>query len=439
MRLPDVDHTCVVGLQWGDEGKGKVVDLLLESFDAVVRYNGGANAGHTIVVGNDRFALHQLPSGILRERIVSLITNGAVVDPAVILAEIQSLRERGIRVADNLKISDRAHAVFPYHRQQDLLAEQSASDAAKLGTTSRGIGPCYEDKFSRRWGVRVCDLFDADHLRQRLAEVIAHKDAYFGIFGRGAPNFDADALAQEYLGFGEQLRPYVCDTTLLLRDLMREGKRVLFEGAQGALLDVDHGTYPFVTSSNAGAGGAASGSGVPPWAIRTVVGVVKAYTTRVGAGPMPTELNDETGQLIREIGREYGTTTGRPRRCGWFDAVAASYSATYCGATELAVLHLDTLTGFPEIKVCVGYRQRGVLWNSMPASAYALQEVEPVYESFPGWNEPLDGCRHWQDLPQTARDYLAAIARLTHTSVGLVGVGPDREQVIFAPERPQKG
>ena len=439
MRLPDLDHTCVVGLQWGDEGKGKVVDLLLESFDAVARYNGGANAGHTIVIDGDRFALHQLPSGVLRERIISLITNGAVVDPAMVLGEIASLRERGIRVAENLKISDRAHVVFPYHRQQDLLAEQSASGAGKLGTTSRGIGPCYEDKYSRRWGIRICDLFDAEHLRQRVADVITHKDAFFGVFGKAAGTFDADAIAREYLAFGEQLRPYVCDTTLLLRDLMREGKRVLFEGAQGALLDIEHGTYPFVTSSHASSGGATTGAGVPPWAIRTVVGVIKAYTTRVGAGPMPTELDDDTGQAIREIGREYGTTTGRPRRCGWFDAVAAGYSAAFCGATELAVLHLDTLTGFSELKVCVGYRHKGRIWNTMPASAYVLKEVEPVYESAPGWNETLSECRRWEELPAAARSYLDLISRLLHTPIGVVGVGPGREQTIFAPDRPVRG
>lgn len=431
MNFRELGNTCVVGLQWGDEGKGKIVDTLVEHFDAVVRYSGGANAGHTVVVGGEKFALHLLPSGILRPNALSIITGGAVIDPAVLLGEIASLRQRGIRVDDNLKLSDRAHLVFPYHRRQDALAEQAAPAAAKIGTTGRGIGPCYADKVSRRWGVRICDMTDPQRFRDRVTAIVSQKNAYLASLYELREQLDAEALVEEYLELGAQLRPYVCDTTVLLHRLMSEGKRVLFEGAQGSLLDIDHGTYPFVTSASAGVGGAAAGAGVPPRSIQSVVGVLKAYTTRVGAGPFPTELKDVTGDTIRERGGEYGTTTGRPRRCGWFDAVAARYATLFTGPTHLAVMHLDTLSGFDELQVCVGYRTPDGVTNDFPAEAYLLQSAEPVYETLRGWKDDLSGCRRVVDLPDTARTYLGMISARLHAPIAMIGVGPGREHMIL--------
>lgn len=307
MRFHDLGNTCVFGLQWGDEGKGKIVDLLLEEYDAVVRYCGGANAGHTIVVHGQRFALHQLPSGVLRENVLNVIGPGCVVDPAVLLGEIAALRERGIAVRDNLRISDRAHLVLPYHRREDMLAEGAARIGEKLGTTARGIGPCYADKHARHWAIRIGDLYPAQRFRERLAMVIAHKNAYLAaVYGR-RELFDADRVAEEYLQFAQELRPFVCNTAELLHRLVAQGRRILFEGAQGSLLDVDHGTYPFVTSANTGTGGVAAGAGIPWRALHSAVGVVKAYATRVGAGPFPTELKDALGDHLRQRGQEYGT------------------------------------------------------------------------------------------------------------------------------------
>jgi len=430
MIFERLGNTSVVGLQWGDEGKGKVVDLLVEHFDVVVRYSGGANAGHTVVVDGQIFALHQLPSGVLRPDVVSMIACGSVIDPAVLLGEIEALRQRGVELGENLRISDRAQLVFPYHRRQDVLAEQAALPGGRLGTTARGIGPCYADKVSRRWGVRVCELYSPRRLRERLATIVAHKNAYLAALYDLREPFDAAAITEEYLGFAEQLRPFVCDTTVAVERLLAAGKRVLFEGAQGALLDIDHGTYPFVTSSSAGIGGVVSGAGVPPHAIRSIVGVLKAYSTRVGEGPFPTELHGELGQRIRDVGGEYGTTTGRPRRCGWFDAVAASYAATFTGPTHLALTHLDTLSGLDELKICVSYRHADRGLNTFPADTYTLQEVEPVYETLPGWTEHLGDCRHFADLPPQAQQYLRRIAACVRAPLLLIGVGRSREQVI---------
>lgn len=430
MSFRDLGNTCVVGLQWGDEGKGKVVDLLMADFEVVVRYSGGANAGHTVVVGGESFALHQLPSGILREEVASVITAGTVIDPAVLLGEIASLRARGVRIGDNLRISDRAHLVFPYHRREDLLAEGAAPADQKLGTTGRGIGPCYADKYARHWAIRVCDLYPADRFRDRLASVVAHKNASLaGVYGL-RETFDAARMADEYLAFAEELRPFVCNTTALLHRLGKAGKRMLFEGAQGSLLDVDHGTYPYVTSSSA-ATGVASGAGVPITACQSTIGVVKAYTTRVGAGPFPTELKDALGETIRQRGHEFGTTTGRPRRCGWFDLVAASYAAMFTGPKCLALMHLDTLTGIDSLKVCVGYRAGGALLEDYPTDIHLLNEVEPVYATLPGWREDLAECRHWGDLPVAARDYVRLMSERLGTPVRMIGVGPSREQVIL--------
>jgi len=434
MTLRELGNTCVVGLQWGDEGKGKVVDLLLADFDVVVRYAGGANAGHTVVIGAESFALHQLPSGILRPDVISVITGGTVIDPAVLLGEIASLRERGVQIGANLRISDRAHLVLPYHRREDVLAERTAPAAHRLGTTARGIGPCYADKHARHWAIRVCDLYDPPWFRSRLAAIVAHKNAYLaGVFGE-RDMFDADRLADEYLAFAEQLRPFVCNTTVLLHNLLRSGRRILFESAQGALLDVDHGTYPYVTSSSAGGGGVASGAGVPLTAVQSVVGVVKAYATRVGSGPFPTELTDEVGAAIRTRGREFGTTTGRPRRCGWFDAFATAYAALFAGPTCLAVLHLDTLSGLDELKVCIGYKHGGRRLTEFPAAAHLLAEVEPVYETLSGWTADLGACRRWEDLPEAARRYVSRLGELVGVPVRMIGVGPAREQMILMPQ-----
>ena len=431
MSFRDLGNTCVIGLLWGDEGKGKVVDLLLADFDVVVRYCGGANAGHTIVVGGERFAVHQLPSGIIRPDATCVITGGVVLDPAVLLGEIASLRERGVPIGDNLRISDRAHLVFPYHRREDVLAERTARVGEKLGTTARGIGPCYADKAARHWAIRVADLYPGQRFRERLAAVVAHKNAYLaGVYG-AREMIDADVLAEEYLAFAEELRPFVCDTTALLGRLRKQGRRILFEGAQGSLLDVDHGTYPFVTSASCGAGGVASGAGVPPSAIQSVVGVVKAYATRVGTGPFPTELKDALGDTIRTRGHEFGTTTGRPRRCGWFDAVAAGYAATLSGPACLAVLHLDTLSGIDELKVCVAYRADGALLEEFPADASLLDDVTPVYETLPGWSEELGACRQWSDLPVTVQEYVRVLGERMGAPVRMIGVGPSREQMIL--------
>lgn len=430
MRPDQLGNTCVVGLLWGDEGKGKVVDLLVEHFDVVVRFSGGANAGHTVVVGGEKFALHQIPSGILRPNVVNIIGNGAVIDPAVLIGEIQSLKARGVTVGDNLRLSDRAHLVLPYHRREDQLSERAAPPNERIGTTGRGIGPCYADKLLRHWGVRVCDLVTPQRFRERLAAVVAHRNAIFAALYDEREPYDPEAIAAEYLAFGEQLRPFVCDTAVLANRLVRAGRRVLFEGAQGALLDVDHGTYPFVTSASAGVGGAANGSGVAPTVIRSVVGVVKAYATRVGAGPFPTEQTGAVGDTIRQRGHEFGTTTGRPRRCGWFDAAAAAYAAMINGPTALAVMHLDTLSGFDEIPMCVGYRAGGKALNSFPADAYDLEGAEPVYETFEGWDDDLRSCRRWGDLPAATRVYVEEIGRRLGAPVRLVGVGPEREQMI---------
>jgi adenylosuccinate synthase len=430
MTLADLGHTCVVGLQWGDEGKGKVVDVLMEHFGVVTRYGGGANAGHTVVIGTDKFALHQVPSGVVRPEVTCILGSGMVLDPAVLLAEMGALSQRGIQFAGRFWISSRAHLVMPYHRREDVLSEKALA-SAKIGTTARGIGPCYADKVGRHSGLRVCDLLAPDRFRQRVAQIVARKNTVFRTLYDERDPLDPNVITDEYLAFAQQLAPYVCDTTRLLHELMQSGRRVLFEGAQGGLLDVDHGTYPFVTSSNTGTGGVASGAGVPPHAIRSVVGVMKAYTTRVGSGPFPTEQKGGIGDTIRERGREYGTTTGRPRRCGWYDAVATRYAALTAGPTHLAVLHLDTLAGLGELAICTGYRLDGKLLRDFPADAYELDRVEPVYETLPGWDADLGRCRTLADLPATARRYLDTLSQHVGAPVLMVGVGPAREQTII--------
>ena len=360
-----------------------------------------------------------------------MIGCGSVVDPAVLLGEIESLRQRGINVGDNLRISDRCQLVFPYHRRQDVLAEKAAPAAGKIGTTARGIGPAYADKVSRRWGIRMCELCRPDRLRERLTKIVAHKNAYLVALYDDRDPFDPSAIADEYLAFAEQLQPFIADVAVELAERMRRGERVLFEGAQGALLDIDHGTYPFVTSTSTGVGGAVSGAGVPPAAIQSTVGVLKAHTTRVGEGPFPTELKNSLGDRIRQRGKEFGTTTGRPRRCGWFDAVAVSYAVTISGPRYLALMHLDTFSGMDELKICVGYRRGQETLNTFPADAYTLAEVTPVYETLDGWPDDIAGCRRFEDLPPQAQAYVQEISRRVGVEVGLVGVGPARDQTIF--------
>lgn len=435
MLLDKLGNTCVVGLQWGDEGKGKVVDQLLERFDVVVRYSGGANAGHTIVIDGQKFALHQLPSGVLREGVICMIACGSVVDPAVLIGEMEGLRERGIFVGPSLRISNRAQLVFPYHRKQDVLAERAAQPDGRLGTTARGIGPCYADKVSRRWGVRMCELFDEPRLRSRIATIVSHKNAYLNVLYDLRDPFDSDRIAAEYLEFARRLQQHVCDTTIELRDLLDAGKRVLFEGAQGSLLDIDHGTYPYVTSANAGVGGVSSGAGVPPTAIQSIIGVIKAYSTRVGEGPLPTELSGDLANALREKGQEFGTTTGRARRVGWFDAVAAGYAAVFTRPTALAISHLDTLSGLGPLKICVGYRIDGHVVNTLPAETYKLNDIECVYEELEGWDMDISLCRSESDLPAAARAYVRRIGALLGAPVAMVGVGPSREQTVFIEPR----
>jgi adenylosuccinate synthase len=427
--------TCVVGLQWGDEAKGKIVDLLTDRHDFVVRYNGGANAGHTVVANGKTFKFSLLPTGVLRPEVRSVIANGVVVYPPRFLEEVASLRAAGVSVGDNLLLSDHAHVIFPYHMEEERLSEGAAAN--KIGTTGRGIGPCYQDKVGRTCGVRVGELLYPDHLRRRLRDIVQRKNRLLSALAQGngrAEAFDADALCEQYLGLGEQLRPHVTDTQRLLTQALREGKRVLFEAAQGSLLDVDHGSYPYVTSSNSSVAGVWSGSGVPARQLNRIIGVVKAYGTRVGEGPFPTELSDGPtgiGQRIRDAGREYGTVTGRPRRCGWFDAVAARYTQTLAGADELAVMLLDVLGQFDEVKVCTAYERDGERIDWFPSDSFLLERCKPVYETLPGWKKDVTGVRKLAELPANARKYVDRLGELLGVRVSVVSVGPDRAQTIL--------
>jgi len=430
MDFRALGSTGVVGLQWGDEGKGKIVDLLTEHFDVVVRYAGGANAGHTVQIGDRKFALHLVPSGILRSGVLCIIGPGVALDPETIIREIDGLRERGVEVASNLMISTRAHLVMPYHKKQDRLAEARLGPVRQIGTTARGIGPCYADKMLRSTAFRVSDLYDAPRFRARLAEIVTDRNAFFAsAFGDHEP-LDTAAIADAYLSHAARLAPHVADATFLLHDALAAGRRILFEGAQGSLLDIDHGTFPFVTSSSCVAGGICTGAGVPPSAVQSVVGVLKAYTTRVGGGPFPTELHDGIGETIRRRGHEYGTTTGRPRRCGWFDAVAARYAIYLSGATQIAVMHLDTLATLPEVRICTGYRHAGRDLPFFPAEAGVLAEAEPIYETLPGWPEHPATVRSFDELPEGARRYIGRLEELLGVPITLVSIGADRQATL---------
>ena len=416
----------VMGSQWGDEGKGKIVDYLARQADTVVRYGGGSNAGHTVAVGGEEYKLRLLPSGILYPGTLCVIGNGVVVDPEVMLEEMDAMQKRGVDVS-GIRLSNRAHIVFPYHRLIDSLSEELRGNS-KIGTTKRGIGPCYQDK-AKRIGIRVCDLMDKDEFAKRLKENLAIKNMELERLYNHAP-LDYGEMLEAYLAYAERLRPYVCDTIALLNEELAAGKRVLFEGAQATMLDLDYGTYPYVTSSHPVSGGIGVGAGVAPGRLKNVVGVVKAYCTRVGAGPFPTEQLNEVGEKLREAGHEYGTVTGRPRRTGWLDAFVVRYAGLLSGITHMAVTRLDILDGFDEIKMCVGYRYQGAPLNEMPASLKVLAEVDPVYETFKGWKQNISGVRAYNELPAEARAYLERLAEYTGIRQGIVSVGPNRDQTI---------
>jgi adenylosuccinate synthase len=419
-------NTILVGAQWGDEGKGKIIDVLTEDADVVVRYAGGNNAGHTVFIGKKKYVLHLVPSGILRKNKLCVIGNGVVVDPVSLVDEIKGLRKLGIKVGDNLVVSETAHVVFPYHRELDAQREV-LKGKNKLGTTKRGIGPAYGDK-AARVGLRMNDLIAPARLKGKLSVRIRENNEVLKAFGAKPLSFDK--VHAEYQAAGKYLKPFVANTVVLLHDAMRHGDDILFEGAQGTFLDIDHGTYPFVTSSNTTAGGACTGSGVPPNHMDRVVGVMKAYTTRVGEGPLPTE-NAEISDLLHGMGREFGATTGRPRRCGWFDSVATRHATMVNGIDDLAVTNLDGLDAVETIKVCVAYQHGKTRYDFVPNDAQVLAECKPIYVEFEGWRTPTNKARSWKDLPPKARTYLKAIAELSGAKLFIASVGPAREQTIF--------
>ena len=417
----------MIGAQWGDEGKGKITDLLSRSADVVVRSQGGVNAGHTVVVAEQTFKLHLIPSGILYPNTECIIGSGTVIDPQVLIEEIEQLKALGVTV-DNLHISQTAHITMPYHRKIDRASEESRGEY-KIGTTGRGIGPTYADK-SERTGIRVLDLMNSDHLRKQLGWTINYKNVILEKL-YNLPPLDSEKVIEEYLKYAEYLKPFVVDSSLKIYEAVKEKKNILFEGAQGTLLDLDHGTYPYVTSSNPIAGGACVGAGVGPTTIDRVIGVAKAYTTRVGEGPFPTELNDEVGQLLGDLGAEFGTTTGRRRRCGWFDAVIGRYAVRINGLDCLAVTKLDVLDKLEEIKVCVAYEIDGEICNHFPTNASQFANCKPVYKTLPGWQEDTTGCRSLSDLPKKALTYLKYLAELMKVPIAIVSVGPGRDQTII--------
>jgi adenylosuccinate synthase len=416
----------IIGAQWGDEGKGKATDLLAGRIDYVVKFNGGNNAGHTVVVGDEKYALHLLPSGILTEGVTPIIANGVVVDIEVLFGELDALSARGVDVS-RLLISANAHVITHYHRTIDKVTERFLGKR-QIGTTGRGIGPAYADKINRV-GIRIQDLFDENILRQKVEGALNIKNHLLvKVYNRRA--IGADEVVDELLSYAERLRPMVVDTALVLHQALERGETVLFEGGQATMLDVDHGTYPFVTSSSSTAGGAATGSGIGPNRIDRVIGIVKAYTTRVGAGPFPTELFDESGEFLRKTGFEFGTTTGRPRRCGWYDAPIARYTARINGVTDFVMTKLDVLTGLESIPVCVAYDVDGVRVDEVPVSQSDFHHAVPIYENFPGWSEDISGARTFDDLPKNAQDYVLAIEAMSGARISAIGVGPAREAIV---------
>ena len=423
-----MSNIVIVGTQWGDEGKGKIVDLLAEYADMVVRFQGGNNAGHTMVVEGEQFISHLVPSGILQKK-TCLIGNGVVVDPSVLLEELDKLNNKGIDVGPNLlKISEKAHVIMPYHKQIDLAREIMKGDQ-KIGTTGRGIGPCYEDKASRR-GIRFVELIDADVFKETVHAVLEEKNFYLKHFLSAEP-LDPKPIVHQYQGYAERLAPHVVNISIVLNQALKAGKQILFEGAQGTHLDIDHGTYPFVTSSNTVSGNACCGAGIGPKEITGVIGIVKAYTTRVGRGPFPTELFDEIGDTIQKKGAEFGATTGRKRRCGWLDIVLLRNAARLNGLTGLVITKLDVLDGLESLKICTGYEYNGETLNDFPANLKTLEACKPVFETFPGWSEDISDIRKLENLPKNARHYLDRIEELLETSIDIVSVGPGRDETII--------
>ncbi len=423
-RSKHMTSVVVVGTQWGDEGKGKITDFLSQDAEVIARYQGGDNAGHTIVIDGKKFKLHLIPSGIFFPEKISVIGNGVVINPKSLVTELDYLHQEGVKT-DSLRISDRAHVILPYHIKLDQLQEAAKGDN-KIGTTNKGIGPAYMDK-AARVGIRIADLLDKDIFAQRLKANLAEKNRLFEKMYECQP-LVFDEIFEEYYQYGQTIKDYVTDTSVILNDALDAGKRVLFEGAQGVMLDIDQGTYPFVTSSNPVAGGVTIGSGVGPSKINKVVGVCKAYTSRVGDGPFPTELNDETGNRIREVGHEYGTTTGRPRRVGWFDSVVMRHSRRVSGITNLSLNSIDVLSGLPTVKICVAYDLDGKRIDHYPASLEQLKRCQPIYEELPGWEEDITGCRSLDELPEAARNYVRRVGELVGVRISTFSVGPDRDQ-----------
>ncbi|MDB4349480.1 adenylosuccinate synthase [Omnitrophica bacterium] len=420
-------NTIIVGAQWGDEGKGKIIDILSEKTDFIVRYQGGNNAGHTVVVNDREFILHLVPSGILHKKKKCIIGNGVVVDPEALIKEIDNLNKYGIDVGKNLLISDKVHLIFPYHKLLDILREERKK--GKIGTTKRGIGPCYADKVNR-CGIRMADLLRKDTFCEKLKANVKEKNEFLNKIYK-YKGFSYKELAQRYLGYADVIRKHVTDTSLVLNEAAANGKSILFEGAQGTLLDIDHGTYPFVTSSNASAGGACTGTGISPIKIDKIIGVVKAYTTRVGEGPLPTEFKKSLMNKIQKRGREFGATTGRPRRCGWFDNVVARHSVSLNGLTEIALTKLDVLDGLKEIKICTAYRYKGKTIKDFPADIEVFTNCKPVYESMAGWLEDTTSCKRYKDLPVKARRYLERLSGLMGARISIISVGSRRRETII--------
>jgi len=418
--------SVIVGSQWGDEGKGKIVDLLSDRFQIVARYQGGANAGHTVEIGDKKFILHLIPSGILRDDVICVIGNGVVIDPQALLEEIKMLEDLGVKIKNRLFISHNAHLIMPYHKLLDSINESGNS---KIGTTGRGIGPCYIDKYART-GIRIVDLLNRKNLEEKIRCNIEEKNNILKkLYDKEELNIDE--IIKAYLKFDDEIDQYITDTTSLLNNAIKDGKSILLEGAQGALLDVDHGTYPYVTSSSPTSGGACTGTGIPPTKINSVIGIVKAYTTRVGLGPFPTELKDETGEKLRTIGYEFGATTGRPRRCGWYDAFLVNYSSMINGITKAAITKLDVLSNFEKINVCVGYEINGKKLKYFPTNVYELENAKPIYETLDGWNEDISFAKTFDELPSKAKDYLDFIADKSNFEIGIISVGPKRDQTII--------
>jgi adenylosuccinate synthase len=417
--------TVLVGSQWGDEGKGKIVDILSERYDIVVRYQGGANAGHTVEIGDNKFILHLIPSGILRETVLCAIGNGVVIDPKALLDEISLLEGMGISIKGRLFISHNAHLIMPYHKLLDSINESGTS---KIGTTGRGIGPCYIDKYARK-GIKIVDLLDKKVLEEKIKQNIKENNNLLKkVYNQ--KELDVNEIIKEYLAFDDAIDQYITDVPIFLNTALDDGNSILLEGAQGALLDIDFGTYPYVTSSSPTSGGACTGSGIPPTKISSVFGIVKAYTTRVGLGPFPTELLDEDGEQLRKIGAEFGATTGRPRRCGWFDAFLLNYSKMINGIERAAITKLDVLSYFDNIKVCVGYEINGKRLKSYPTNENQMKQVTPVYESLPGWKSELSNLTRYEELPSEAKDYLQFISQQGGFEISMISVGPKRDQTI---------